>query len=63
VLRPATHGLDTLQKVGSVSPEAGRLLRAIVTARLAFLVIGGTGSGNTILRSRHTYRMIRVDAG
>jgi pilus assembly protein CpaF len=47
VLRPTTHGLDALQEVGSVSPEAGRLLRAIVTARLAFLVVGGTGSGKT----------------
>jgi pilus assembly protein CpaF len=49
VLRPTTHGLDALQEVGSVSPEAGRLLRAIVTARLAFLVVGGTGSGKTTL--------------
>jgi pilus assembly protein CpaF len=50
VLRPATHGLDALQQAGSVTPEAGRLLRAIVTARLAFLVVGGTGSGKTALR-------------
>jgi pilus assembly protein CpaF len=49
VLRPATHGLDALQRAGSVTPEAGRLLRAIVTARLAFLVVGGTGSGKTTL--------------
>ena len=49
VLRQTTHGLDALQQVGSVSPEAGRLLRAIVTARLAFLVVGGTGSGKTTL--------------
>jgi pilus assembly protein CpaF len=54
VLRPATHGLDALQQAGSVTPEAGRLLRAIVTARLAFLVVGGTGSGKTTLHLRHT---------
>jgi pilus assembly protein CpaF len=60
VLRQTTHGLDALQQVGSVSPEAGRLLRAIVTARLAFLVVGGTGSGNTTLRLRHTYRVTRI---
>jgi pilus assembly protein CpaF len=60
VLRPTTHGLDALQEVGSVSTEAGRLLRAIVAARLAFLVVGGTGSGNTTLRLRHTYQVIRV---
>jgi pilus assembly protein CpaF len=45
VLRPTTHGLDALREAGSVSPEADALLRAIVTARLAFLVVGGTGSG------------------
>ncbi len=49
VLRPATHGLDALQEMGSVSPEAGQLLRAIIAARLAFLVVGGTGSGKTTL--------------
>ena len=49
VLRPASHGLDALQETGSVSAEAGALLRAIVTARLAFLVVGGTGSGKTTL--------------
>jgi pilus assembly protein CpaF len=58
VLRPTTHGLDALQAVGSVSPEAGKLLRAIVAARLAFLVVGGTGSGNTTLDLRHTYWLI-----
>ena len=63
VLRPATHGLDALQQAGSVTPEAGRLLRAIITARLAFLVVGGTGSGKTPLRLRHTYRVIRLHAG
>ena len=57
VLRPTTHRLDALQAVGSVSPEAGKLLHAIVAARLAFLVVGGTGSGNTTLHLRHTYRV------
>jgi pilus assembly protein CpaF len=49
LLRPARHGLDALQQAGSVSAEAGTLLRAIVAARLAFLVAGGTGSGKTTL--------------
>jgi pilus assembly protein CpaF len=49
VLRPASHGLATLQDTGSVSAEAAALLRAIVAARLAFLVVGGTGSGKTTL--------------
>jgi pilus assembly protein CpaF len=57
VLRPTTHGLDALRDTGSVSPEADALLRAIVAARLAFLVIGGTGSGKTTLRLRHTSRV------
>jgi pilus assembly protein CpaF len=55
VLRPATHGLDALQQAGSVAPEVGALLRAVISARLAFLVVGGTGSGKTTLRLRHTY--------
>jgi pilus assembly protein CpaF len=55
VLRPATHSLDALQHTGSVTPQAARLLRAVVTARLAFLVIGGTGTGKMMLRLRHTY--------
>lgn len=49
VLRPANHGLDALEETGSVPAEAGALLRAIVAARLAFLVAGGTGSGKTTL--------------
>ncbi|HKR51633.1 MAG TPA: TadA family conjugal transfer-associated ATPase [Pseudonocardiaceae bacterium] len=49
VLRPATHGLDALQQAGSVAPEAGQLLRAVISARLAYLVVGGTGSGKTTL--------------
>ena len=47
VLRPATHGLDALRVMGTFDVVAGRLLRAVVAARLAFLVVGGTGSGKT----------------
>ena len=47
VLRPATEGLDALVVAGAVPLDAARLLEAIVAARLAFLVIGGTGAGNT----------------
>lgn len=49
VLRPTSHGLDALQQAGSVTPETARLLRAVISARLAFLVTGGTGSGKTTL--------------
>ncbi|WP_373865891.1 TadA family conjugal transfer-associated ATPase [Pseudonocardia asaccharolytica] len=49
VLRPAAHDLAALRRLGTVSAEGEALLRAIVAARLAFLVSGGTGSGKTTL--------------
>ena len=49
VLRPATQGLDALVASGSVPAEVAGLLEAVVSARLAFLVVGGTGSGKTTL--------------
>ncbi|WP_336087925.1 TadA family conjugal transfer-associated ATPase [Nocardia sp. SSK8] len=51
VLRPATQGLDALAAAGSVPPDAYRLLSDIVRARLAFLVVGGTGAGKTTMLS------------
>ena len=47
VLRPATQGLTALCASGSIPADTARLLRDIVRARAAFLVSGGTGSGNT----------------
>lgn len=49
VLRPATDGLDALAATGAIAPEALELLRAIISARLSFLVVGGTGAGKTTL--------------
>ena len=49
VLRPTTQGLGALAQRGAIEPEALLLLRAIVAARLAFLVVGGTGAGKTTL--------------
>jgi pilus assembly protein CpaF len=49
VLRPATQGLGALAAAGAIDPEANRLLRRIVAARLAFLVTGCTGAGKTTL--------------
>ncbi len=49
VLRPATQDLSALRDAGAIDPEAGRLLDAIIAARLAFLVSGGTGAGKTTL--------------
>jgi pilus assembly protein CpaF len=42
-------GLDDLVAAGSVPVEGRDLLRALVEARTAFLVTGGTGSGKTTL--------------
>lgn len=51
VLRPATQDLAALSAVGAIAPEARELLDAIVAARLAFLISGGTGAGKTTLLS------------
>ncbi len=49
VLRPAAHDLATLRDLGTFDHRTADLLRAIVVARQAFLVVGGTGSGKTTL--------------
>ncbi len=49
VLRPAEFGLDELGRRGAFPPSVGRLLRAVVAARLALLISGGTGTGKTTL--------------
>jgi pilus assembly protein CpaF len=50
-LRPAVHDLATLRRLGAVDDTGWALLRAIVAARLAFLIAGGTASGKTTLLS------------
>ncbi|ALE75275.1 hypothetical protein AD006_03615 [Pseudonocardia sp. EC080610-09] len=47
VLRPASHDLAALRRTGTFDGAGEALLRAIVAARLAVLVAGGTGSGKT----------------
>lgn len=49
VSRSASTSFEHMVASGSVPPEAERLLRAIVRARLGYLVVGGTGSGKTTL--------------
>lgn len=49
VLRPATQGLAALIDSGAIDVDAAAMLRAILTARAAFLVSGGTGAGKTTL--------------
>lgn len=51
VLRPAMHDLAALHRLRMVDDDGLRLLRAIVRARLAFLIGGGTASGKTTLLS------------
>ncbi len=51
VPRRMTFGLEELVDAGSVAPGLPTLLRAVLTARLAFLVSGGTGTGKTTLLS------------
>ncbi|WP_343906647.1 TadA family conjugal transfer-associated ATPase, partial [Nocardioides aquiterrae] len=49
VPRSRTFTVDELVDAGTLTPDTARLLLAIVDARLAFLVSGGTGSGKTTL--------------
>src|SRR6202040_2715132 len=51
VLRPATQDLSALIAAGAIAPTAAALLADIISARLAFLVSGGTGAGKTTLLS------------
>jgi len=49
VLRQATFDLQQLHRSGAFDAETARVLEAIVSARLAFLVSGGTGAGKSTL--------------
>ena len=49
VPRSRTFTVDELVDAGTLSPDSARLVLAIVDARLAFLISGGTGSGKTTL--------------
>lgn len=51
VLRPVTQGLDALAQNGAIGTLPLALLRAVLAARLSFLVVGGTGAGKTTLLS------------
>ena len=47
VLRPAVHDLAALRGTGALDATGEALLRAVLAARLALLVSGGTGTGKT----------------
>jgi pilus assembly protein CpaF len=49
VLRPGRFDLAALEAAGSVAPRWRPVLDALVAARAAFLVTGGTGAGKTTL--------------
>ncbi|WP_260867490.1 TadA family conjugal transfer-associated ATPase [Streptomyces sp. SAJ15] len=51
VVRPRAFSLAELVAAGTVRPEGERLLRAMLEARLSYLISGGTGSGKTTLLS------------
>ncbi|MGB6039513.1 MAG: TadA family conjugal transfer-associated ATPase, partial [Gordonia sp. (in: high G+C Gram-positive bacteria)] len=47
VLRGATHNFASLVARGSIAAEVADMVAEVVGARLAFLVVGGTGAGKT----------------
>jgi pilus assembly protein CpaF len=49
VLRRRRFGLADLVRSGAVPDDVGELLRAVVRARVSFVITGGTGSGKTTL--------------
>lgn len=49
--RHRSMGLDALEETGALGSEARAWLTAVIDARVAFLVTGGTGSGKTTLLS------------
>ncbi|WP_406271437.1 TadA family conjugal transfer-associated ATPase [Streptomyces sp. NBC_00191] len=51
VVRPRALSVGELVAAGTVPPGGDRVLRALIDARLSFLISGGTGSGKTTLLS------------
>ncbi|WP_405807045.1 TadA family conjugal transfer-associated ATPase [Streptomyces sp. NBC_00210] len=51
VVRPRAFSVEELIAAGTVPPGGDRVLRALIDARLSFLISGGTGSGKTTLLS------------
>ncbi|MEV8287513.1 TadA family conjugal transfer-associated ATPase [Streptomyces niveus] len=51
VVRPRAFSLAELTAAGTVPPSGERVLRALIEARVSFLISGGTGTGKTTLLS------------
>ncbi len=49
VLRPTRHDLPALERAGSLPGLSLPVVRAVLAARLAFVVSGGTGAGKTTM--------------
>ncbi|MGH3631169.1 MAG: TadA family conjugal transfer-associated ATPase, partial [Sciscionella sp.] len=49
ILRPSRHTLSTLRACQTLCDDSLALLRAVISARLAFLITGATGSGKSTL--------------
>ncbi|MFD8013054.1 TadA family conjugal transfer-associated ATPase, partial [Streptomyces sp. NPDC059762] len=49
VIRPRAFTLEELAAAGTVPPGGDRVLRALIEARVSYLVSGGTGTGKTTL--------------
>lgn len=49
VLRPAGHDLAALRALGTFDDTVHHTLEAVIEARLAFVITGGTGAGKTTL--------------
>ncbi|RKN10154.1 TadA family conjugal transfer-associated ATPase [Streptomyces radicis] len=49
VVRPRAFTLAELGEAGTLPPGGERLLRAVLAARLSFLITGGTGTGKSTL--------------
>ncbi|MEU2259168.1 TadA family conjugal transfer-associated ATPase [Streptomyces sp. NPDC019645] len=51
VVRPRAFSLHELMAAGTVPPGGDRLFRALIEARVSYVISGGTGSGKTTLLS------------
>lgn len=51
VVRPRAFSLGELVEAGTVPPGGERLFRALIEARISYLISGGTGTGKTTLLS------------
>lgn len=49
VVRPRAFSLAELVEAGTVPPGGDRILRALVEARISYVISGGTGAGKTTL--------------